>query len=340
MAKKNGKDGIHGSLLVRKVQKLGASSLIVTLPREWTRRHGISVGDNVLIHDEGDKLVIAPKNRERSLSLSFDLSKFNVSRHIGRLILFSYVFGFDGIEVKFTRPIKGEYLSRIENAVSWLEHASMEMSSDQKSVSLMYTIDDAKIEELIHRYGKSVSSLLGSLVLYLKDEKDLDRAYLEELYIELLRRNYSLLRLTNSIKPIDSLESVKVRYLSSAINLIGLVADASYKLSIDLLSLKKKLTEEEKHRLTLLLEILEVVSSTISSSLNPPSVKKNEDSYWKIKNILDLEGHIDDILNNASPAFGYILARIIDIARLLEVAENILLCHAMVEKFNKHNMNG
>jgi len=339
MARRNGKDGIHGALLVRKVQKLGASSLIVTLPREWTRRHGISVGDNVLIHDEGDKLVIAPKDKERSLSLSFDLSKFNVSKHIGRLILFSYVFGFDGVEVKFSRPIRGEHFGRIENAISWLENVSMEATSDQKTIILTYTTGGDGIEESIHRYGKSVSSLLGSLVLYLKDEKELNRTYLDEFYVDLLKKNYSLLRLTNSVKPIDSLESVKIRYLSSAVNLIGLVADASYKLAIDLLNLKQKLTDEERHRLTLLLEILEVAASTISLSLDPPSVKKNEDSYWKIKNILDLEGNIDDILNHASPAFGYVLARIIDIARLLEVAENILLCHAMVEKFNKHSIH-
>ncbi len=335
MARRNGKDGTQGALLVRKVQKLGASSLIVTLPREWTRRHGINVGDNVLIHDEGDKLVIAPKDRESSLSLSFDLSKFNISRHIGRLILFSYVFGFDGVEVGFSRPIKGEYLSRIENAVRWLEHVDVRVSSDQKNINLSFTKSDSSIEDLIHKYGKTVSSLLGNLVLYMKGEKELDKSQLELLYVELLKKNYSLLRLTNSKKPIDSLESVKIKYLSSTINLIGLVADASYKLALDLINLKNKLTEEEKHTLTLLLEILEVATSTVSSSLNPPSVKKNEDSYWKIKNILDLEGHIDDILSNASSAYGYILARIIDIARLLEVAENILLCHAMIEKFNR-----
>jgi len=39
------------SMEVRRVQRLGSSSLVITLPKEWTRRLGIKPGDQILLYD-------------------------------------------------------------------------------------------------------------------------------------------------------------------------------------------------------------------------------------------------------------------------------------------------
>ncbi|MGC9112970.1 AbrB/MazE/SpoVT family DNA-binding domain-containing protein [Acidilobus sp.] len=46
----------------RKLQKLGASSLVVTLPHTWIEAHGLKAGDVIYIVDEGDRLKIVPAN--------------------------------------------------------------------------------------------------------------------------------------------------------------------------------------------------------------------------------------------------------------------------------------
>jgi bifunctional DNA-binding transcriptional regulator/antitoxin component of YhaV-PrlF toxin-antitoxin module len=45
---------------VRRVQRLGGSSLVITIPKHWARRMSIKPGDEVAIIDEGDALKIAP----------------------------------------------------------------------------------------------------------------------------------------------------------------------------------------------------------------------------------------------------------------------------------------
>lgn len=48
------------NIIKRRVQKLGGSSLIVTLPKSWAKKLGLDVGDTVIIVDEGNHLKIFP----------------------------------------------------------------------------------------------------------------------------------------------------------------------------------------------------------------------------------------------------------------------------------------
>jgi bifunctional DNA-binding transcriptional regulator/antitoxin component of YhaV-PrlF toxin-antitoxin module len=48
------------NVIKRRVQKLGGSSLIVTLPKSWAKKLGLDVGDTLVIVDEGSHLKIFP----------------------------------------------------------------------------------------------------------------------------------------------------------------------------------------------------------------------------------------------------------------------------------------
>jgi len=48
------------NIIRRRVQKLGGSSLVITLPKNWVRKTGLSVGENVIIVDEGEYLKVYP----------------------------------------------------------------------------------------------------------------------------------------------------------------------------------------------------------------------------------------------------------------------------------------
>jgi len=50
------------SITKRRIQRLGGSSLIVTIPKSWARKIGLTVGDEVVVVDEGDHLRILPPN--------------------------------------------------------------------------------------------------------------------------------------------------------------------------------------------------------------------------------------------------------------------------------------
>jgi phosphate uptake regulator len=53
----------------RRVQRLGGSSLIITLPKDWARKAGIMIGDEVIVVDEGNHLKIVPAKSSQVKSI-------------------------------------------------------------------------------------------------------------------------------------------------------------------------------------------------------------------------------------------------------------------------------
>jgi len=319
-------------ILRRKIQRLGASSLIVTLPKDWARRHGINVGDILTLYDEGDKLIIAPEGNKLELKLGFSLNHTSVERHAGRIMLCSYVFGFDTVTFKSSKPIKQEFVSRLEQIAEKLPNTRV-IRVNERRVDVDLGEKQGDLAQTLVSYGRSISRLLSRLSGFLNGRIQLNREDLDREYESLERLNYELLRIANSKKSIDHMNERQCRYLVSASNLIGLVADAVYKLGVDLLTMINYLSEDEKQRLSFILQVLEVAITTVVLSLEPPSIKKAEESYWKVKSILDLEGQLDEVIKNSSAAFAYLLAKAIDIARIIEISEYIMLCHALISKF-------
>ncbi|MCE4617810.1 MAG: AbrB/MazE/SpoVT family DNA-binding domain-containing protein [Desulfurococcales archaeon] len=326
--------GQNGVSLKRKIQRLGASSLIVTLPKDWARRNKVNVGDMLHIYDDGDKLIIAPENASLKVSLEFSLSHFSVEKHAPRITLCTYVFGFDKITFKSNKTIKDPVIDRIGRMEHLLPGTRVSVEEKQKIIVELGE-KDRDLLDLLVNYGRSISRVLNRLSGFLEGKVHLTKEDLDLEYNNLLQLNYLLLRTANSVKTTDIMEERQAKYMVSASNLIGIVNDSVYKFGLDLLYMIDYLKPSEKQRLAFLLQILEVAVSTVVLSLEPPSVKKAEESYWKVRSILDLEGNIREIVENDTPAFTYLLAKIIDIARIIDIAENVILCHALITKFNE-----
>ncbi len=330
---KNSKNG--SNLLHRKIQRLGASSLIVTLPKEWARRHGIKVGDILTLYDEGDKLVIAPNDESYKTRLKFNLGHTHVERHAKRLILCSYVFGFDEVTFYSQKTLKKEYIQKLKSMEELLPDINIEEDFNKVHVKMKHIGKEATLIDKLVEYGRLISRLYADYIEFLKGSRPLTREELEGKYKHLMKINYMLLRTANSVKSYNKAHERKCRYMVSASNLIGIIADSAYKLGLDLISMASRLSEDEKERLSFLLQLLEVALSTTVFSIRPPSVRKSEESYYKVRDILNMEGDLEEIITKSSPAFAYFVAKIMEIARIIEIAEHIMLCNALIEKYNE-----
>ncbi len=334
MKSKSSRNG--STLLHRKIQRLGASSLIVTLPKEWARRHGIKVGDILTLYDEGDKLVIAPNDESYKIKLRFNLGHTHVERHANRLILCSYAFGFDEVSFYSQKTLKKEQLQKMKSMTLLLPDITIEEELNRIIVKMKPAGKETTLIDKLVEYGRLISRLFADYIEYLKGSRPLTKEELDGKYKHLMKVNYLLLRTANSTKSYNKAHERKYRYMVSASNLIGIVADSAYKLGLDLVSMSNRLSDNEKERLSFLLQLLEVALSTTVFSIRPPSVRKSEESYYKVKDILNMEGDLDEILNNSSPAFAYFVAKIMEMARIIEIAENIMLCNALIEKYNEY----
>ena len=94
-------------LETRKIQRLGSSSFIVTLPANWVRRYGLKAGDLVIVIEENGSLKIKPKDKKPSQDkLRINLRKISSSDFNDNLISCLLSLGFDSINVEYNQHLK------------------------------------------------------------------------------------------------------------------------------------------------------------------------------------------------------------------------------------------
>ncbi len=88
---------------IRRVQRLGGSSLVVTIPKHWARRMSIGPGDEVAVIDEGDSLKIAPltpTSRKRRI-LRVKLNPAILRLGPSRIASCAYIAGYAGVSLEW-----------------------------------------------------------------------------------------------------------------------------------------------------------------------------------------------------------------------------------------------
>ncbi|MEB2836302.1 MAG: AbrB/MazE/SpoVT family DNA-binding domain-containing protein [Desulfurococcales archaeon] len=88
---------------IRRVQRLGGSSLVVTIPKHWARRMSIGPGDEVAVIDEGDSLKIAPltpASRKRRI-LRVKLNPAVLRLGPSRVASCAYIAGYAGVSLEW-----------------------------------------------------------------------------------------------------------------------------------------------------------------------------------------------------------------------------------------------
>ena len=83
----------------RKVQRTGKSTFIVSLPKSWATKNGISAGSIIYIN-QGDNgaLTLSTDRSERDLRAKLDIGD-KIGDHLVRDIIGCYVGGYRTIEV-------------------------------------------------------------------------------------------------------------------------------------------------------------------------------------------------------------------------------------------------
>ncbi|MCE4621643.1 MAG: AbrB/MazE/SpoVT family DNA-binding domain-containing protein [Desulfurococcales archaeon] len=93
----------------RRIQRLGSSSLIITIPKNWAARLGLSPGDNVIIIDEGDSLRVLPSNPdsvdERKTTVKVKLKEAD-ENHFIEIVRCAYTKGLNSIVIEYEGDIK------------------------------------------------------------------------------------------------------------------------------------------------------------------------------------------------------------------------------------------
>jgi len=163
-------------LEVRKVQKLGYSTIVVSLPRSWVKEKNLKKGDSVIVRIEDDgSLRIIPYNlgEEKPITERYvvDVSKISSRGLIERILIGNYLLGHDTLTFKTDKNrLPSWVVEEINDGISRL--AGIEIV-DQKlnEITIQCFIDPTKfkLNGLVRRMYTLIFSMLEGIRIYLTE---------------------------------------------------------------------------------------------------------------------------------------------------------------------------
>ncbi|MEM4912134.1 MAG: AbrB/MazE/SpoVT family DNA-binding domain-containing protein, partial [Metallosphaera sp.] len=179
----------------RKVQKLGSSSLFITLPKKWINKWNVKPGDKILIEvsNDGSLKLIAEKikleNTHRSIRIDID----SLKQPLPSIIPCLYSLGYDEIimESKKTIPPKDvEDLIQVTKQMVGIEVT--EVSENRIKVECLLDTEKVGVESLLRRMLNTIAKRVDDIIALISKEnlKDASANHedLKRLYYMLMRR--------------------------------------------------------------------------------------------------------------------------------------------------------
>src|SRR2546428_5759387 len=151
----------------RKIQKVGAATLTLSLPKEWAARRNLKKGDPVFLLEEGDTLRVLPgpvaEERQRAQKeFIVDADLCDVPGMLERVIGGNYVLGRERIVVRATQRLGSGHQDEVRRAVRRLMGMGI-IEETLSKVSLHCSIDPANypFESLLKRLYNLGATMLS-----------------------------------------------------------------------------------------------------------------------------------------------------------------------------------
>lgn len=163
----------------RKVQKVGYSTITVSLPSGWVKQNNISPGDLVFIIPEKDgTLKIVPSQiaqKEEAEEYIINADACDEPGMLERIIIGSYILGRDVIRVTSTNRIRKEHINEIRMRVRKLIGLGI-LEETPKNILLQCSVDVTKfkLDMLFRRLSVIASTILSeAMQAFLERNNDL-----------------------------------------------------------------------------------------------------------------------------------------------------------------------
>ncbi|MHA1589668.1 MAG: AbrB/MazE/SpoVT family DNA-binding domain-containing protein [Candidatus Njordarchaeales archaeon] len=157
---------------MRTLLKLGKSSLVVVLPKDWLNEMGLKNGDKVLVKQEDDgSLKIIPANISigrtiNNARLAINVDKCKDKGLVSRLLIANYLIGNDSVVIRTRRGgVSAEILKEIREIITKLR--GFEIIEQKPNRILLQCVTDATSFSIDNLIGRMLSLLL-SMIDYLR----------------------------------------------------------------------------------------------------------------------------------------------------------------------------
>ncbi|WP_290595618.1 MULTISPECIES: phosphate signaling complex PhoU family protein [unclassified Archaeoglobus] len=290
---------------VRKLQLIGGSSYMVSLPKTWVKSNELKQGDDIFLQVEDSVITLYPKSFRdfaRVTSVQIDELPRLDERFVRRYIYALYLQGIDEIVIT-DEKINARAVSKIGEIVKDLIGMEIIDASEGKVVLKCLTSTDFDVYGVVRRMTQIIQSMIETVIdgiekgdtEALKDiqnlEKDSDR-----LYLLAVRQEHRLVREFSSPSKWNELRLILG--IRTVAKLLEEISDALYNFSTYAIEMKyDELKEVKKY-----FEKLNVAFEKLSKAYFNSNVSLSEES------IEDLEKLEETLLSNMKGSVYYRLA--------------------------------
>ncbi len=322
-------------LEARRVQKLGASSLIITLPKEWARDLGIKPGSIVYLRREGNTIRILPSTEKKEETIDIEFRGEHGKRLALRALTCLYILGVSDARVRSSGFDLGDI--EIEAKRRALDLIGVEAFSEDDSlrIRVLVEVDESNMET----FAKTIATntvkafrLLERIVAGRYSDSKLIFEEIELLQKETIKYQHAILRAFSR-----GLESSSDTLLTHVLTMISRHLVLATNIVLEGIKL---LLETEfnsfNHEVRGIVEILLNVVTTISKAI----VARDLPNYDVLEeNIGEAIRRSRELLKrNASRLHvqdTIVLTTSVLLAKILNVITVILVCKEIVEKIRK-----
>ena len=325
------------SMEVRRVQRLGSSSLVITLPKEWTRRLGIKPGDQILLYDEGSELRISPLEKKTGSGVYLDLTRIE-PQLASYIITCIYLSGFDTATVKMPRTDSDLVEELRFRSQRFMGAEVYEIRDGEIKVDILLDMSKVDLSRLFKIMSNNISKITRILINKFQNREspdDLKQA--EFLRADFMRTLYLAMRYIGSRKLAEpgktgsSLLSIQTAIAS---NYMGLLVDLLYDILVGLSDTIEKTSDNEKKQIVAVLKGIEEAGSLTLRLIASPSTKRTTELQEIVEKV---DKRLKTLIKHAeTPAGGILLGRLQDAARLLSIITNVITCRTILYVAIKH----
>ncbi|MFB6114473.1 MAG: PhoU domain-containing protein [Halodesulfurarchaeum sp.] len=147
----------------RKVQRLGPSTLAMTLPAAWAREHDVSKGDEVAVRESSKgTLTITPESTRREESEATIHVEGIDAGAVERAIIAQYVLGRRIIHIRAEETLGNQHINAVYSAETQLMGLGViEETPDRITIRCSVDPEDFTISNLVERLENTGSTMRG-----------------------------------------------------------------------------------------------------------------------------------------------------------------------------------
>lgn len=317
---------------VRKLQRLGSKSLVVSLPRSWVKKQGLQPGDMAYVIEEYDKIIVMPYRKQAEakageITVNLDAVVDDESlplEVVGRQILgCMYILGIDNFVIKSSKVDSDRLFDMVRE--SGMPTAGVDIDVDEGGVRVSSIIDVNRLEPTL-----AIKNLLRIVVRqidYMLDYAEGKLTDLKEIEEKTQRsiedtRVLERLIMRSLIGPKSLVEDIDVRHIYSLFGAAILMVMSNDFISKDLLWMAHNGKKPGKKVVEYLKQVREVLESSANLTVNP-SISKAKEMYQKLEK---LEDEVNKATLGASDADARMLMTVYHVLRIARIITYIGFC--------------